>query len=279
VQRARRRTRAPGAGGAPAVLVRGVGDVGSAVAHALFGAGYAVVMHDVAAPLTTRRRMAFADAMYRGRATLAGVNARRADSCADIDALLVAREALAVTHLDLGEVLAHLRPSVLIDARMRKRAAPEDQRPWAALVVGLGPGFVAGGNVHLAVETEWGERLGSVLEHGATAPLRGEPRALAGRGRERFVYAARGGRFTTAAAIGDRVEAGALIGRLDALAVRAPLAGAVRGLVHDGVEVTAGTRLLEIDPRPEPELEGLGRRPRRIAAAVLAALDARLARR
>jgi hypothetical protein len=41
-------------------LVRGVGDIGSAVAHLVFRKGYAVVRHDEPAPTTTRRDMAFA---------------------------------------------------------------------------------------------------------------------------------------------------------------------------------------------------------------------------
>ena len=48
------------------VVVRGVGDVGSAVAHRLFVEGYAVVIHAGPTPTTTRRGMAFADAVFDG---------------------------------------------------------------------------------------------------------------------------------------------------------------------------------------------------------------------
>lgn len=58
------------------VLVRGVGDVGSAVAHLLFEAGHSVVIHDTAQPTTTRWVMAFADAVFDRKATLEGVTAR-----------------------------------------------------------------------------------------------------------------------------------------------------------------------------------------------------------
>jgi xanthine dehydrogenase accessory factor len=57
------------------VLVRGAGDVGSAVAHRLFGAGYGVVVHEEPEPTATRRGMAFADAAFDGHAVLAGVRA------------------------------------------------------------------------------------------------------------------------------------------------------------------------------------------------------------
>src|SRR5579863_6389659 len=59
------------------VVVRGSGDVGSAVAHRLFRAGYRVVIHDGPAPSAPRRGMAFTDAVFNGTAILEGVRARR----------------------------------------------------------------------------------------------------------------------------------------------------------------------------------------------------------
>jgi len=55
------------------VVVRGSGDVGSAVAHRLFGAGFAVILHDGPEPTTSRRTMAFTDAVFDGRAVLVGI--------------------------------------------------------------------------------------------------------------------------------------------------------------------------------------------------------------
>jgi hypothetical protein len=57
------------------VSVRGVGDIGSAVVRRRFIAGYAVVVHDGEPPTTTPRGMAFADAIFDGRATLDGIAA------------------------------------------------------------------------------------------------------------------------------------------------------------------------------------------------------------
>jgi xanthine dehydrogenase accessory factor len=71
----------------PAVLVRGSGDVGSAVAHLLLRSGHAVLIHDVDRPAAPRRGMAFADAVFDGSCTLDGVRARRQESRerADVD--------------------------------------------------------------------------------------------------------------------------------------------------------------------------------------------------
>ena len=55
------------------MLVRGAGDVGSAVAVVLYRAGYAVALHDDPTTTTPRRGMAFADAVFDGSATLDGL--------------------------------------------------------------------------------------------------------------------------------------------------------------------------------------------------------------
>ena len=72
-------------------FVRGSGDVGSAIAHTLFKAGYAVMIHDSARPTATRRKMAFCDAIFDGVAMLEGVQARYATVISDITAHLALR--------------------------------------------------------------------------------------------------------------------------------------------------------------------------------------------
>ncbi|MBA3946792.1 MAG: hypothetical protein H0X37_19800 [Herpetosiphonaceae bacterium] len=269
------------------VLVRGSGDVGSAVAHGLLGAGYVVVLHDQPQPATTRRGMAFTDAIFDGQATLEGVAARRLDHLPDLGVLL-ATGILLVVVVPFDLLVAALQPDVLVDARMRKRSQPEVQRGLAALTIGLGPNFVAGDTVDRAVETSWGPDLGQVISHGPTQPLAGEPRSLGGHGRERLVYAPVDGLFHTEHRIGDAVQAGEVVGSIDPVALSAPLSGRLRGLTHDGVPVVRGTKVIEVDPRDTAAgglvaMTGIGERPGRIAAGVLQAIqewmDARTAER
>jgi xanthine dehydrogenase accessory factor len=113
------------------ILVRGVGDVGSAVAHRLFHEGYAVVIHDDPRPITSRRGMAFTDAVFDGHAVLDGLCAQLADDLDSVRRLVKEREAVAVYVQPMAPFLAVLTPEVLIDARMRKRSAPEDQQGLA----------------------------------------------------------------------------------------------------------------------------------------------------
>lgn len=154
------------------VLVRGIGDVGSAVAHRLFRARYAVVIHDRPQPTWTRRRMAFADAVFDGTATLEGVTAVRLDDLDALSQFLGTRAAIPVSVTDLPALLRVAQPDVLVDARMRKRTRPEVQRGLARLTIGLGPNFVANETTDLVVETSWGADLGKVIRDGVVVSAR-----------------------------------------------------------------------------------------------------------
>jgi xanthine dehydrogenase accessory factor len=254
------------------VLVRGVGDIGSAVAHRLFREGYAVVLHDVPMPATTRRGMAFADAVFEGHAALDGVHAVRAHDVARVKEALDSRNAIPVYVRDLGPLLADVRPSVLVDARMRKHDASEGQRELAPLTIGLGPGLVAGRHADVVVETSW-DGLGGIINDGASRTLAGEPREIAGHARDRYVYAPCDGVFRTKARIGDAVRKGQQIAEIGSMVLTAPLDGVLRGLTRDGVPVSVRRKVIEVDPRSrEAEVRGIGERPRRIAAGVLLAI-------
>jgi xanthine dehydrogenase accessory factor len=255
------------------VIVRGIGDVGSAVAHRLFGSGLAVAIHDVPRPAAPRRGMAFTDAVFDGAAALEGVVARCLKSSDDLEGALTAHAFLPVLTSDFMDLVERMHPDVIVDARMRKRAQPEIQRGLVPLTVGLGPNFVAGRTTDLAVETEWGDDLGKIIAEGATRPLAGEPRSFSGHARDRFVYAPQPGTLFTPCRIGQHVESGDLVAAIDDADLHAPLSGILRGLTHDGVFVEQGTKVVEVDPRGDPAaVFGIGERPGRIADGVLSAL-------
>jgi len=256
------------------VLVRGSGDVGSAVAVVLHRAGYGVAICEVAAPSAPRRGMAFADAVFDGEASLDGVLARRVDDVAALAAAVAGREVVTVTTAPLADAIDALAPDVLVDARMRKRAVPERQLDLAPLTIGLGPNVVVGETSHLAIETQWGEHLGEALAAGATRALGGEPRSFDGHARDRFVYAPAAGVLRTDARIAQRVSAGEVVATIGDEPLLAPLDGILRGLTHDGVAVEAGTKVVEVDPRGDvSKVVGLGERPRRIGEGVLRAIE------
>ncbi len=254
------------------ILVRGVGDIGSAVAHRLFQEGYGVVLHDEPCPTTTRRGMAFADALFDGHATLDGVRAVRADDLEHVTQILAQRDVITVYAGQWEPLLAAVQHRVLVDARMRKHAEPEIQREYGDFTIALGPDLVAGHHADVVIETSW-DGLGAVVTQGATLPLTGEPRKISGHSLDRYVYAPVEGVFCTKFRIGDVVRQGQRVAEIGSAVLTAPLDGVLRGLTRDGVPVRLRTKLIEVDPRGEAgEVTGIGERPGRIADAVLSAI-------
>ena len=93
-----------------------------------------------------------------------------------------------------------LAAQVMVDARMLKKTVPAPQIDLAPLTIGIGPGFVAGVQVHVVIESNWGARLGTVIREGAAAAYPGTPRQGAGPGVERVLYAPHAGPFRPARA-------------------------------------------------------------------------------
>lgn len=249
------------------VLIRGTGEIASAVAVYLAREGCRVALQSSRPPIAIRRRMAFSDAYFHGAVEFEGFQASRLDHPEAI-AEAWERGRIPLLAMEFQLAVAGRSWSVLVDARMNKQQAPEPQLGLAPLVVGMGPGCTVGGNVDVAVETSW-DQLGQVVRSGSTLKLAGEPRAVLGQARSRFRYAPVAGILRTEAEIGQRVRAGEVVARIGDTAVEAPFDGIVRGLTHDGVPVETGNKIAEIDPRPgEVKLSGIDERPRRIAEAV-----------
>ena len=256
------------------ILVRGSGDVGSAVAYHLFQAGYGVVIHDSAQPTTTRRKMAFADAVFDGSAMLDDIESKKVDRLFLLRDMLTGQKIIPLVTKDLSKTLEALCPHIFVDARMRKHSQPESQIHLAALTIGLGPNFIAGETTHLVIETAWGDSLGGVIERGSASPLQGEPREIEGHARDRYVYAPVAGTFHTSLQIGDFVTQGQEVARIDSTLLFAPITGFLRGLTHDAVPVTHKTKVIEVDPRThDAHVSGIAERPARIAEGVVTAIQ------
>src|SRR5579884_69540 len=216
----------------PAALVKGGGELGTAVALALWRAGWRVVVAELPRPTVLRRQLSLAEAAFCGAVTRDGVRARR-----------VAAPAEAVVLLRVPQSLP--------------------------LVVGLLPELLAGRDVDWVIETCPGPDLGRVIGVGAARPHAPLPRG-AGSAAEEYVRAPHAGLWRTDRAIGDEVAAGERLGWLDAASLRAPVAGCLRGLVHDGVTVPAGAKLVAVHPGDWRRKEsGIGQRAAAVAASVL----------
>ena len=256
----------------PLAIVLGLNEIASAVATQLTRAGHAVAMSHDPFPPVIRRAMSFHDALFGDAANVEGVRGERAESAIEFATVLSRPRRVAVTPLDLTDLLAIRSPFALIDARMQKHRVTPDFRGLARTTVGLGPNFVVGVNCDVAIETK-PARNGSIVADGATEAADGQARALGGVGRERFVYSEHGGLWHTPVDIGMRVFKGFVLGHLDGRPVQASIDGVLRGLARDGTRMPANVKLLEIDPRGrKAKWTGIDERGREIANAVVSAI-------
>jgi xanthine dehydrogenase accessory factor len=263
----------------PLTVVLGSNEIASAVAVFLRDAGWgAILIHDPFPPVI-RRGMAFHDVLFGDRRVIGNIEGVQTDSVREIEAALAAPDWVAITaSLQLSDLLAIGPIAALVDARMQKHRAAPNHRGVARVVVGLGPHFCVGVNCDVAVETR-PTRSGQVVTAGSTDLADGIASRLGGAGSERFVYSDRAGRWHTAVEIGTRVFSRFIVGHLDGRPVYAPLDGTLRGIVRDGLQVPAGVKLVEIDPRGrEARWSGIDDRGRSIAAATVKAVGIKLRR-
>ncbi len=229
------------------IVIKGAGDLATGVAARLWRSGFPVIMTEIEQPLTVRRSVSLSDAVYEGEVTVEDLTARRARGRADILKALDDR-VIPVMVDPKAEIVNEIEAFAVIDAIMAKKNIGT-RMDDAAFVVGLGPGFTAGVDVHAVVETKRGHTLGRVIRQGSAIPNTGIPGEVKGFGSERVIRAPAPGVLTGVLSIGTHVEKGDIVAYAGDMAIRAPISGMLRGLLHDGVSVEKGLKSGDVDPR------------------------------
>jgi len=233
------------------VVIKGAGDLASGVILRLHRAGLRVIATEIGQPTTVRRTVAYSEAIYCGEVEVEGLRARKVSDCNDIPQAW--SEGVVPVLVDpWAEIVSRFRPAVVVDAIIAKRNLGT-RITDAPVVIGLGPGFEVGVDVHAVVETNRGHHLGRALWHGSAEPDTGVPGEIAGHGAQRLLRAPSAGLFRGERAIGDRVEAGEVVGWVDQTPVKADISGVLRGLLHDGLHVFQGMKIGDVDPRAARE--------------------------
>ena len=223
------------------VVIRGAGEMASGVIRRLFVSGFEVIALEQPAP------DCYAETVYQDEATVEEITAVLAASPEEI-AGIIARQQVPVLVDPRAESLPFLRPLALIDARMLKIGI--DLTPeMAPVVVGLGPGFIAGQNCHAAVETNRGFDLGRVVYHGSPQADTCLPAPVDGVGADRVLRAPADGKFRSPFAIGAAITAGQTVGQVAGRRIAGRIGGIIRGLIRDGAQVTTRQKIGDIDPR------------------------------
>lgn len=267
------------------IVVRGAGDLATGTIHRLKKAGFRLLVLEAEHPAAIRRQVVLSEAVYAGSARVEDVEAVRMD----VDLAekknrkeLLEQEMERIWKKDgvpvlvdpAGLSIAALRPAVVVDAILAKKNLGTTKE-MAPLVIALGPGFTAGEDVDVVIETKRGHNLGRVIRSGSAVPNTGIPGIIGGYGKERVMHAQAEGILRNAASIGDIVEARAVIAEIETengtVPVEASLSGLLRGLIRDGYPVTKGFKIADIDPRKE-ELQNcftISDKARCIAGSVL----------
>ena len=267
------------------IVVRGAGDLATGTIHRLKKAGFRLLVLEAEHPAAIRRQVALSEAVYAGSARVEDVEAVRMD----VDLVekknrkeLLEQEMERIWKKDgvpvlvdpAGLSIAALRPAVVVDAILAKKNLGTTKE-MAPLVIALGPGFTAGEDVDVVIETKRGHNLGRVIRSGSAVPNTGIPGIIGGYGKERVMHAQAEGILRNVASIGDIVEARAVIAEIETengtVPVEASLSGLLRGLIRDGYPVTKGFKIADIDPRQE-ELQNcftISDKARCIAGSVL----------
>ena len=232
----------------PTVVIRGAGDLATGVALRLYRAGLRnIVMLETANPLAVRRTVAFSECVHSQTITVEGVTAVYTPTPELVSEVWASGE-IPVLVDPKGTTVAQLQPEVVVDAIIAKRNLGTFMT-MAPLVIGLGPGFTAGEDVHAVVETMRGHHLGRVIKDGSAEPNTGIPGAIGGYALERVCWAETKGIFTTTRDIGETIAEGDELGHVNDIPVLTKLSGVIRGLLRSGTPVKQRTKLGDIDPR------------------------------
>ena len=296
------------------IICRGAGDLATGIIHRLHRAGHRVIALETDYPAAIRRQVSFCEAVYDGSAAVEGVTARLVPALADaetdtetcsgindtpaahivsekwdssaIEAVLEAGEVPLLID-PKGESIALLKPDVVVDAIIAKKnlGTTIDMAP---LVIGVGPGFTAGKDVHLVIESMRGHNLARIITDGMAQPNTGVPGNIAGFTSERVIHAPAAGYIYDVRKIGDIVQKGDEIARIypdkesydnalsEYVPVNATITGIIRGLIREGYYFRKGFKIADIDPR-ESEITNcftISDKARSIAGSVLEAVSA-----
>lgn len=228
------------------VLIRGGGEVASGIAYRLHLGHLRVCLTEMARPLAVSRGTAFSEAVFDRVKEIMGVRAELVTPSLEEINRVWQQGNIPVIIDPEAAIKDRSKPDVLVDAIMAKRNT-STRITDAPLVIGVGPGFYAGRDVHMVVESNNSRNLGKVILDGRAEKNTGIPVDIGGLTRERVIWAPKAGIFTSNKEIGDSVTAGEVIGYVGDQPLKAPLSGVLRGLLRSEVRVAKGSKLIEVD--------------------------------
>jgi xanthine dehydrogenase accessory factor len=250
------------------VIVKGGGDLATAVAHKLFRAGFPVIITELDKPMMVRRNVSFANCVYERQWTVEGITSVLVDDEKEIGNIINEGKIPLIVDPQC-HIRFKVKPAIIVDGILAKKNCGTYLKD-APIVIALGPGFNSGEDVHLVVETQRGHNLGKIIFSGGAEPDTGIPGEVKGYTSERILRAPKSGLVKNHMHIGSIVEKGDIICYVDENPIISQISGIVRGLIHEGAKVNKYEKIGHIDPRGiEEYCNTISEKGRNIAGGVL----------
>ncbi|MBU3952897.1 MAG: EF2563 family selenium-dependent molybdenum hydroxylase system protein [Proteobacteria bacterium] len=254
------------------IAIKGAGEMATGIAWRLFQANFKhIFMVEIENPVAVRRQVSFCEAIHGETIEVEGVRAQKVTDMKEIPCVWEKNGIPVLVDPDWQSIKT-MRPHVVVDAIIAKKNLGT-HRNEAPLVIGLGPGFEAGDDVHLAIETLRGHNLGRIIDKGCPAPNTGVPGKINGFASERLLRAPCFGSFIAVIPLGAMVKKNDLIGHVGSQPVIARIDGILRGLIRDNTRVREGLKIGDIDPRGNRDyFTTISEKARAIGGGVLEAI-------
>ena len=253
------------------ILFRGAGELASGAIRRLVVAGFPVIALETAKPLCVRRTVSFASAIYDSEIEIEGISGKFYKNLDEIAEMITGLEAAVLIDPE-GSAIQKLSPKIIIDARMLKNN-PDTDSNMAPVVIALGPGYAAPEDAHYVIETSRGHDLGRVITNGSAVKNTGVPGEVGGETIKRVIRSPISGKFKATKNLGDLVSAFQVVGNINGLEVKTKISGMLRGLIHDSVEISEGTKIGDVDPRGNSDyLHTISDKANAIAGGVMEAV-------
>jgi len=261
------------------IIIRGGGDIATGVIQKFHRAGFNVLILETQTPTAIRRSVALCEAAYDGIKTVEDC------TCHKISGLDELKDTWKKGIIPLiidpdGNCINKLKPSAVIDAIIAKRNTGTAKN-MADITIALGPGYIAGVDVNAVIETNRGHDLGRLILKGQAAQNTGVPGEIAGESKQRVIHASFEGIIKHTKSIGSIVENGEVLFTLESkdpggassaiTEVTAPIGGLLRGLIRNGIKVSKGLKIADIDPRNDVDYNKISDKARCIGGATLEA--------
>lgn len=254
------------------VVVRGGGDIASGTIQKLHRGGFKVLVLEVEKPTTIRRNVALSEAVYDGQTVVEDIKAVLVKGKNEI---IQAWEdnVVPVTIDEGGKLIDIIKPDVVVDAILAKKNLGTNKE-MAPITIALGPGFNAGIDVDVVIETMRGHNLGRLIFEGHALKNTGTPGVIGGYSKERVIYSPCDGKIKNVRKIGEYVKAGEVVAIVGKQEIRSEITGILRGIIRDESIIFNGLKIADVDPRLT-ELENfntISDKARNIGGGVLEAI-------